>query len=112
MRVGGRLVGGSGGLGGDQVPQVRFDFLEGLVVVVGVVHRHMLDTGGDAPYCLDAPRPPPCALPLPPCPRAPPCLFSGAYVTLPPLAPFFNKQTMNELFQINVCSCKMLPKTT
>ena len=94
MRVGGRLVGGSGGLGGDQVPHVGVDVVEGLVVVVGVVRRHMLDTGGDAPYRLDvrlrghpAPRPSPCALPFPFCPRAPPCLSLGAYVTLPPLAP-------------------------
>ena len=63
-------------------------------MVVGVVRRHLLDTGGDAPYSLDvrlqgrpAPRPSPCALPFPSCPSAPPRLSPGAYVTLPPLIP-------------------------
>ena len=38
MRLGGRLVGGSGGLGGDQVPHVGVDVVEvGVVVVVVVV---------------------------------------------------------------------------
>ena len=64
------------------------------MVVLGVVRRHTLDTGGDAPYRLDlrlrgrpAPRPSPCALPFPSYPRAPPCLSPMAYITLPPLAP-------------------------
>ena len=93
MRGGGRLVGGSGGLGRDQVPHVEVDVVEGLVVVVGVVRRHMPNTGGDAPHCLDvrlwgrpASRPSPCALPFPFCPRAPPCLTLGAYITFPPPA--------------------------
>ena len=93
MRVQGPLVGGSGGLGGGQVPHVGVLDVEGLVVVVGVVRRHMLDDGGDAPYRLEvrlrvcpAPRPSPCALPFASYPRAPPCLSPGAYVTLPPLA--------------------------
>ena len=62
-----------------------------VVVMVGVVRRHLLDTGGDASHRLDAPlrgRPAPCpplsALPSPRGSRAPPCLFPGAYVALPP----------------------------
>ena len=64
-----------------------------VVVVVGVVRRHLLDAGGDAPHRLDAglqgrpsPRPPLSTLPSPRGPRAPPCLSPGAYVALPPLA--------------------------
>ena len=94
VRVGGRLVGGPGGLGGDQVPHVGVDVLDGLVVVVGVVRRHLVDTRGDAPHRLDvrlrgrpAPLPSSCALPFPPRPRAPSCLPPGAHLTLPLLAP-------------------------
>ena len=43
---GGPAGAGVGGVGGDQVPHVGVDVVEGLVVVVGVVRRHMLDTGG------------------------------------------------------------------
>ena len=64
------------------------------MVVVGLVSRHLLDTGGDAPHRLDvrlrgrpAPRPSPCALPVTPCPHAPPCLSPGACVAFPPLFP-------------------------
>ena len=65
-----------------------------VVVVVAVVRRHMLDTGGDAQHGLDvrlpgrpAPHPSPYALPVFPCPHAPPCVSPEAYVALPPLAP-------------------------
>ena len=64
---------GSGGLGGDEVPRVGVHVVEVgvvMVVVVGVVRRHLLDAGGDAPHRLDAglrgrpaPGPPPSALP-------------------------------------------------
>ena len=64
-----------------------------VVVVVGVVRRHLLDTGGDALHWLNvplrgrpAPSPPPCALPSPRGSRALPCLSPGDYVALPPLA--------------------------
>ena len=94
MRVGGRLVGGPGGFGGDQVSHVGVHIGHGLVVVVSVVRRHLLDTGGDAPYHLDvrlrgrpAPLPLPCAPPFPPPPRALSCLPPGALFTLPLLAP-------------------------
>ena len=60
-----------------------------MVVVVGVVRRHLLDARGDAPHRLDvrlrgcpAPGLSPYALPNPPGPRTPPCLSSGAYVAL------------------------------
>ena len=61
--------------------------------MAGLVRRHMLDTGGDAPYRLEdwlrgrpAPRRSPFALPLPPCPLLP-CPSPGAYFGLPLLAP-------------------------
>ena len=88
MRVGGRLIWGSGGLGGDEVPRVGVDVGEvGMVVlvVVGVVRQHLLNPGGDAAHRLEicprgcpAPRPSPYALPVPPGPHAPPCLPPGA----------------------------------
>ena len=87
---------GSGGLGGDEVPRVEVDVGEVgvlVAVVVGMVRRHLLRTGGDAPNRLDvwlrgppAHCPFPHALPAPCGPRAPPCLSPGAYVALPPLA--------------------------
>ena len=47
---------GSWGLGGDELAGVRVDVVEVVVVVVvvvvGVVCRHMLDAGGDAPHRL------------------------------------------------------------
>ena len=53
-RGGGWLVPGSWGLGGDELAGVRVDVVEVVVVVVvvvvvGVVCRHLLDAGGDAP---------------------------------------------------------------
>ena len=98
VSVGGRLVGGSGGYGGDQVPRIGVDVVEvGVVVVVAVVDvvcRHLPDTGRDAPHRLDvrlrgrpAPGPPPCALTFPYFPHTPPCLSPGAYAALAPLAP-------------------------
>ena len=97
MRVGSRLVRGLGGMGGDQVPVVGVDVVEVgvvVVVVVGLVRWHLLDTREDAPHWLDvrlrgcpAPCPSPCALPLPSCPLATPCLSPGAYVALAPLEP-------------------------
>ena len=87
---------GSGGFRGGEVPHVGVDVVGvGVVVVlvVGVVRQHLLDTGGDSPHRLDvrlrgrpAPRPPPYALPAPRGPRAPPRLSRGAYIALPPLA--------------------------
>ena len=81
-------MGGPLGLGRDQVPHV------GLVVVVGVVRRHLLDTGGDAPHRLDvrlrgrpARLPLSRALPYSPRPPALCCLPSGVHVTLSLLAP-------------------------
>ena len=69
--------GDPGGLGGDQYPHVGANVVDGLVVVVGVVRRHLLDTRGDAPPRLDvrlrgrpAPLPLSRALPYPP-PRRP-----------------------------------------
>ena len=52
---GGLLVLGSWGLGGDELAGVRVDVVEVVVVVVvvvGVVRRHPLDAGGDAPHRL------------------------------------------------------------
>ena len=87
---------GSGGSGGDVVPRVGVNVVEVnvlVMVVMGVVRPHLLDTGGDAPRRLDvrlrgclAPRPPPFALPSPCGSGAPPCLSPEAYVALPPLA--------------------------
>ena len=56
-RGGGWLVPGSWGLGGDELAGVRVDVVEVVVVVVvvvvvGVVRRHLLDAGGDAPHWL------------------------------------------------------------
>ena len=46
----------SWGLGGDELAGVRVDVVEVVVVVVvvvvGVVCRHLLDAGGDAPHRL------------------------------------------------------------
>ena len=91
--VGGWLVGGPGRSGGDQVPNFGVHVVDGLLVV-GVVHRHLLDTGWDTLHRLDvrlrgcpAPLPSPCALPFPPRCRAPSCLPPAAPVTLPLLAP-------------------------
>ena len=68
-RGGGWLVLGSWGLGGDKLAGAGVDVVEVVVVVVvvvGVVRRHLLDAGGDAPHRLHvrlrgrpAPRPPP-----------------------------------------------------
>ena len=58
-------------------------------VVVGVVRRHLLDAGGDAPHRLHvrlqgrpAPRPPPFAPPSPRGSRAPSCLSPGNHGAL------------------------------
>ena len=79
---------GSGGLGGDEVSGVGVDVVEVgvvVVVVVGVVRRHLLDAGEDAPYRLHvrlwgrpAPRPPPFAPLSPRGSCAPSCLSPGA----------------------------------
>ena len=79
---------GSWGLGGDELASVRVDVVEVVVVVVvvvGVVRRHLLDAGGDAPHRLHvrlqgrpAPRPPPFSPPSPPGSHAPSCLSLGA----------------------------------
>ena len=66
-----------------------------VVVVVGVVRRHLLDAGGDAPHRLHvrlrghpAPRPPPFDPPPPPGSHAPSRLSLGALAPLPlPLGP-------------------------
>ena len=81
---------GSGRIEGDEVPCVEVDVVEvGVVVVmvVGVVRRHLLDAGGDAPhrsYVRLRGRPAPCPPPsAPPSPRgscAPSCLSPGAHV--------------------------------
>ena len=71
--MGGRLAGGVGGLGGDQVPHVGVHIVDGLVVVVGVVPQNLLDTGRSAPH--------------PPDPRDPSCLPALAHVTPPFLSP-------------------------
>ena len=87
-RGGGRLVLGSGGLGGDEVTGLGVDVVEVgvvVVVVVGVVRRHLLDAGGDAPHRLHvrlrgAPRSPSPSLRsvLPPwLPRAAPSVPVG-----------------------------------
>ena len=82
----------SWGLGGDEFSGVGVDVVEVAVVVVvavGVVRRHLLDAGGDAPQGLHvwlrgrpAPRPPPFVLPSPPGSHAPPCLSRGAHGAL------------------------------
>ena len=88
-RGGGWLVLGSWGLGGDKLAGVRVDVVEVVVVVVvvvvGVVRRHLLDAGGDAPHELyvrlrgrPAPCPPPFGPPSPPGSHAPSRLSLGA----------------------------------
>ena len=85
---GGWLVPGLWGLGGDElagVGAVVVEVVVVVVVVVGVVRRHLLDAGGDAPHRLHvrlrgrpAPRPPPFDPPSPPGSHAPSCLSLGA----------------------------------
>ena len=82
---GGWLLLGSWGLEGDEVSGVGVDVVEvGVVVVVmlGVVPRHLLDAGGDAPHRLHVQlrgRPAPRPLPFTPLsPHAPSCLSPGA----------------------------------
>ena len=88
-RGGGWLVPGSWGLGGDELAGVRVDVVEVVVVVVvvvvGVVRRHLLDAGGDAPHRLHvrlrgrpALRPPPFVPPSPLGSHAPSRLSLGA----------------------------------
>ena len=93
-RQGGRLSWGLRALGGDQVSHVWVDVVYGLVVVVGVVHLHLQDAGGDAPHRLEvrlrglpAPLPLSCALPFPPRLRAPSCLPAVVHIIPPFLAP-------------------------
>ena len=96
-----------GGLGGDEVCGFGVDVVEVgvvVVVVVHVVHRHLLDAGGDAPHRLHvrlggAPppvplpslRPPPMApMPRPVCPRRPTAplpLPLGPFPAPTPLSP-------------------------
>ena len=102
VRGGGWLVPGSWGLGGDELAGVGVDVVEVVVVVVvvvGVVRRHLLDAGGDAPHRLHvrlrgrpAPRPPPFDPPSPPGSHAPSRLSLRARGTLalalgPPFGP-------------------------
>ena len=99
IRAGSALGAGGGGWfwcrgvwGGDEVSGVGVDVVEVgvvVVVVVGVVRRHLLDAGGDAPHRLHvrlrgrpAPRPPPFALPSPLGSRAPSCLSPWAHGAL------------------------------
>ena len=86
-RGGGRLVPGSRGWGGDEVPRVGVDVAEvGVVVLValGVVRRHLLDAGGNAPQRLD--------LRLRGCPA--PCpLLSGLPFPRDSRAPTSNKES-------------------
>ena len=88
-RGGGWLVPGSWGLAGDELAGVRVDVVEVVVVVVvvvvGVVRRHLLDAGGDAPHRLHvrlrgrpALRPPPFVPPSPLGSHAPSGLSLGA----------------------------------
>ena len=81
---------GSWGSGGDELAGVGVHVVEVVVVVVvvvvvGVVRRHLLNAGEDAPHRLHvwvrgrpAPRPPPFDAPSPPCCHAPSCLSLGA----------------------------------
>ena len=98
-RGGGWLVLGSWGLGGDELAGARVDVVEVVVmvvVVVGVVRRHLLDAGGDAPHGLHvrlqgrpAPRPPPFGPPSPRAPMPRPACPFGPAAPLPlPLGPF------------------------
>ena len=83
---------GVGGVWGDEVNGFGVDVVEVgvvVVVVVGVVRRHLLDAGGHAPHRLHvrlrgrlAPRPPPFPPPSPLGPRAPPCLSLSAHGAL------------------------------
>ena len=83
---------GSWGSGGDEFSGIGVDVVEVgpvVVVVVGVVRRHLLDAGGDAPHRLHvrlrgrpAPCPPPFAPPPPPGSHAPSCLSPGAHGAL------------------------------
>ena len=84
---------GLGGFGGDEVSGVGVHVVEVgvvlVVVVVGVVRRHLSDAGGDAPHRLHvrlwgcpAPRPPPFAPPSPCGSRAPSCLSPRAHGAL------------------------------
>ena len=83
---------GSWGLGGNEFSGVGVHVVEVgvvVVVVVGMVRRHMLDAGGDAPHRLHvqlrgrpAARPPPFAPPSPPGSHAPSCLSPGAHGAL------------------------------
>ena len=86
---GGWLVPGSWGLGGNELACVRVDVVEVVVVVVvvvvGVVCRHLLDAGGDAPHLLHVRlrgRPAICPPPFVPSPplgsQAPSCLSLAA----------------------------------
>ena len=92
---GGGWRGTLGGPGGDQGPKVGVSVVDGQgVVVVGVVPRHPLDAGGDAPHRLDlrlrglpACLSLPFALPVPSGPWAPPSLSTVARVAPPLLAP-------------------------
>ena len=78
---------GSWGSGGDELSGVGVDVVEVVVVVVvvvGVMRRHLLDAGGDAPHRLPvrlrgcpAPRPPPFDPPSPPGSHAPSRLSLG-----------------------------------
>ena len=85
--------GGGGGLGGDQGPRIEVDVVVELVLVVGVVRRHLLDARGDALHRLDLqlrglpdPLSPPSALPLPYLTWAPSSLPAVAHVAPPLLA--------------------------
>ena len=78
------MVLGSWGLGGDELSGVGVDVVE-VVVVVGVVRRHLLDAEGDAPHRLHvrlrgrpAPHPPPFDPPSSLGSHAPSCLSLGA----------------------------------
>ena len=83
---------GSWGLGGDEFSGVGVDVVEVgvvVVVVVGVVRRHLLDAAGDAPHRLHvrlrgrpAPRPPPFAPASPQGSHALSCLSPGAHGAL------------------------------
>ena len=85
---GGWLVLGSWGSWGDDLAGVRVDVVEAVVVVVvvvGVVRRHLLDAGKDAPHRLHVrlwghpvPRPPHFGPPSPPGSHAPSRLSLGA----------------------------------